>query len=362
MRIPVLILFLLLASVVRADVGYVGPVLYTTINSFTFSETTSIDSLLHDFRGDIRSGERASTFNRAEVGLRYQWLSLGYQQRYDYFLRFNNDVARAYHASAHDKVLPEGYAADVFIQASQIRAKGATLGIHLEPLPRLQLSVVLARLTAHSMVDGEASGELAVTDEDSYDGAVDFLLHSSEDLLLEMPVPDPVGKGYAADVMIDWEITDRWQIGLLVFDAYSRIEWEDVLFSDLHANTATVSYDENGQLHTNPVLYGYQYLTDITQTLPRKYQGRLAYRLTGQHRLFVEQFYVPDYASQSTLGYEYGFSDQRRLGGYWNVSTRAVGVTGQWHWISWRMGTDNLDGREARAWDLALGLQIPLFW
>lgn len=361
MRIPVFVLMLLLGSTVFADPDLRGPYFYSSISSFTFSETTSIDSLLHDFRGDIRSGERASTFNRIDAGVRYGWLSLGVHQRYDYFLRFSNDVARAYHASVHGEVLPQGQSNDVFIRANHIRARGTTLGIHLEPVPQLQVALKLARLSADTMVDGTARGELALTNQNRYDGAVDFLVNSSEDLLLEMPVPDPAGSGYAADVAIDWAITGRWQIGLQVLDVYSRIEWEDILYSDLHANTATVSYDADGRLHTDPVLYGYQYLTDASQTLPRKYHGRLAYRLAGQHRIYTEQFYVPDYASQSMLGYEFG-TGLRRLGGYWNVSTRAVGVTGQWHWLSWRLGADSLDGYKARAWDLALGLQIPLYW
>lgn len=360
MRVPVFFLLSFMGSAANADSD--DPYFYTRITSLTFSETTSIDSILHDFRGDIRSGEHASTLNRVEAGVRYGWLSVGVQQRYDYFLRFSNDVARAYHASANDETLPEGVSSDVFVEANHIRAHGATLGFHVEPLPQLQLSVMVARLSSSSMVDGNARGRLALTDEDRYTGAVDFLVNSSEDLLLEMPVPDPGGKGYAVDVAIDWMITDQWQVGLEVMDAYSRIKWEDILYSDLRANTATVSYDSNGRLHTDPVLYGYQYLTSATQKLPRKYQGRLAYRLADRHRLFVEQFYVPDYASQSTLGYEYVLSEQRRLGGYWNISTRAVGLTGQWHWLTWRMGTDNLDGREAMAWDLALGLQIPLVW
>lgn len=361
MRIALLILMSWMVSAAVAEQRDNGPFFYSGISSHTFSETTSIDSLLHDFDGDIRSGERAFTFNRLEAGLRYGWLSVGVVQRYDYFLRFSNGVARAYHASAHDMTLPQGQNNDVFIRANHIRARGATLGIHLQPLQTLNVSVTLARLSADRMVDGVARGDLALTDANSYSGAVHFRLHSSEDLLLEMPVPGPSGTGYTADVAIVWDISDRWQAALQVQDAYSRIKWEDVLYSDLHANTATVSYDANGRLHTNPVLYGYQYLDDSVQELPHKYHGRVAYRAAERHSLYAEQFYVPDYMSQSVVGYEFG-RDQQRIGAYWNIHTRAVGVTGQWHWLNWRLGADSSASRQARALDLVLGLQIPLRW
>lgn len=361
MRIATFVLASWMASVAIAGEAVTAPQFYSSLNSHTFSETTSIDSLLHDFDGDIRSGERAFTFNRLEAGLRYGWLSLGVVQRYDYFLRFDNDVARAYHASAHDKTLPAGQNNDVFIRANHIRARGTTLGLHLEPLEQLKVSVTLAHLWADSMADGVARGELALSGTNQYSGAVDFRLHSSEDLLLEMPVPDPAGKGYAADVAIDWQLSEQWQLALQVQDIYSRIEWDDVLYSDLHANTATVSYDGSGRLHTSPVMYGYQYLDHTRQELPRKYHGRATYNLTARHSLYVQQFYVPEYVSQSVLGYESG-SDQWRIGGYWNVHSRAVGMTGQWQWLSWRLGADSNHSRQARALDLMLGLQIPLHW
>lgn len=335
---------------------------YSTFDSHTFSESTSIESLLHDFRGDIRSGDHAFTFNRAEAGIQYDWLRVGYAQRYDYFLKFSEDVARLYHASVHDETLPPGKINQIALEANHVRAQGPTFGIEVQPLHNLQVALKISSFNADRMVDGKASGQVALLEEDEYSGAVHFLLNSSEDLLLEMPVPDPQGKGYAADVRLDWQITPAWQATLEVLDAYSRIDWEGVLYSDLTANTATVHFDQNGRLHTTPVLSGYQYLIDTEQTLPVKYRGQVQYQFSGQHAVFVEEWYVPEYVNQTTLGYLYLLAEGSHMGGYWNTATRAVGVMAEWRWLSLRAGTDNLDGREARAWDLALGVRVPLGW
>jgi len=353
---------LVIASVSHADIKAPVSGFYSTVQSHTYSEPTSIDSILHDFRGDIRSGERAFTLNRVEAGVQYRGFSVGVGMRYDYFLRFDEDVARIYHASSHDEVVPEDDVQKIEIEASHIRAKGVVLGWQWQPLESVGVRVNLAQLEADHMVDGYVSGALALTGDDQYSGQVHFNLESSEDLLLEMPVPDPHGRGYAADIAFDWQVNLQWRAGLQVLDAYSRIQWDDVLYSDLVANTATVTFDANGHLHTNPVLSGYQYLADSTQRLPRKYTGNLRYQVSTRHGVYVEQFYVPDYVSLTSVGYEWTVAEQQRLGAYWNVSSRAIGITAEWFWVSMKLAADQVDERDAHALDLEMALQIPLPW
>lgn len=351
-----------MVSVCHAEVREPFNGFYSNFKSHTFSEPTSIDSILHDFRGDIRSGERAFTYNRVETGVQFHNVSVGYAMRYDYFLHFNEDVARAYHASTHDTVLPTNDVQQVKIEASHIRAKGAIVGWHWRPAESYGLQIKIARLEADRMVDGYADGALALTGENEYSGQVHFKLNSSEDLLLEMPVPDPEGRGYAMDLDFEWQISQQWWAGFQVLDAYSRIRWDDVLFSDLQANTATVTYDADGHLHTKPVLFGYQYLTDTTQKLPRKYSGKIQYQVNPKHGVYLEQFHVASYASLTSVGYEWTVTEQWRWGAYWNISTRAIGLTGRWHWLSLQLAADQADAQEAHALDLELGLQIPLSW
>ncbi len=349
------------ASVNAANAAEPALWFYSSVDSHTFSEPTSIESFLHDFRGDIRSGEHAFTYNRLETGLRYREWSLGYAVRYDHFLHFSEDVARAYHASSHDQVLPAGIPYQVHIESSHIRAAGPVLGWQWQASGPFNLGIRVSQLNADKMVDGVANGTILLSAADEYSGQVHFDLYSSEDLLLEMPVPDPAGQGYALDLAIAWQINLQWQMELEIRDAYSRIDWDDVLYSDLRANTATVTFDPAGRLHTDPVLSGYQYLTDVTQTLPRKYHGRLHYQFAAGHAAYVEHYYVPVYLSQTVLGYAWAPADQVSLGAYWNMATRGIGVTGEWHWLRIKAGTDQLEGQQAHVWDLELALQIPLF-
>lgn len=331
-----------------------------SFESRTFSEPTSIDSFLHDFRGDIRSGNYAFTFNRAELGLRYGNLSVNYVTRYDYFVRFSESFARAYHASQHDQTLQLGQTASADLDASHIRASGLKVGYQFSPVKAVRLGMALTQLSADKMVDGGSRGTLAFLENDRYSGDVNINMLSSRDLLLEMEVPDPQGSGYALDTGFDWQLTERWQLSLQVFDAWSRIDWENVLYSDINANTANVSFDADGHIHTRPTLWGYQFLKNADQKLPVKYQVGIVHQLDEHHGIYLEQFHVPDYVSESTLGYRYQWTESLRLGGYWNLSTRALGLTFGSKWLDVKVGVDDLDGTEAHAWDLGLAFRIPL--
>lgn len=334
--------------------------LYTTASSHSFSAPTSIDSLLDDFSGDIRSGDYAFTYNQAEAGVLYKGFIAGYSTRYDYQLRFSEELARIYHAASHDQVLPQGIPQQLRIEASHIRAHGPLLGWQWRVHDSFEFTIKAARLHADRMVDGEAVGTMTLVAEDEYAGDLQFNLHSSEDLLLEMPVPDPSGEGYSTDIILEWQANEQWQLHLTLRDAYSKIKWRNILYSDLTANTATLSYDDNGRLHTNPVLSGYQYLTNFTQTLPRKFLGRIYYQATAHHGLYVEQYHVPTYMSQTVLGYDWLSKDRNQLGMYWNTATRAIGVKLQQQWFSMSVGTDETNPNHAHALDLEFGLLIPL--
>ena len=333
---------------------------HSRLESRTFSAPTSIDSFLHDFRGDIRSGDYAFTFNRAELGMRYGNLSVSYVTRYDYFITFSESFARAYHASQHNKMLAQGQVARANLEASHIHASGAKIGYQFEPLKELKINLALSHLSADKMTDGRSKGYLGLQEKNRYVGDVNINMRSSRDLILEMPVPDPQGKGYALDAGFDWRISNRWNLSLQVVDAWSRINWDDVLYSDINANTANVSFDADGRIHTRPTLWGWQYLENFHQKLPVKYQATVAHWLDDHHSIELEQFYVPDYVSESTLGYRYHWNKTLSLGGYWNVSTHALGLVFGSQWLELKAGVDNLDGKNSHAWDLGLAFRIPL--
>lgn len=337
-------------------------IFYSSLDLHVFSEPTSVKSFLDDFSGELRPGESVFTTNRAEAGLRYGNWSLGYIQRYDYFLHLGEDLLQAYYASRHNQTASADRFVAADLQADHIRGAGPKIGFQFSPHSTLSLSFGLTQLTADQLVQGETNGTIRLLANGDFSGGLGMHVYSTEDLLLEKQVPNPQGKGLTMDFGFDWRPTSHWQLSMNILDVYSRIRWDNVLFSDLTANTETVNFDSNGNLSTSPVLFGYQYLTSFDQSLPVKYRARLHYHQSDRHGFYLEQFHVPDYVDQTIGGYQYSLSPSLAFGGYMNIDTRAVGLVLASRWLDLSIGFDRSSEDEAHAVDIALGLRVPLTW
>lgn len=332
---------------------------YTSLDSYTFSEPTSINSFLHDFNGDIQDGEYAFTKNKFEIGVRKSYYSLALVSRYDYFVEFNNELARAYHDASHDIVPSEGDSIDVYIKSSHLRAYGLKYGLHWQPAEGLTLLASISGLSADQMVDGKANGAVGYLGKDEYRGAVHFNLYSYRDLLLDAPVPSPKGLGYSIDFGLNWQINSQWYLQMRVEDAYSRIKWQDILYSNLLATSATVYFDQAGRLHTNPAVSGLQVLKDMTQSMPVQYGGQLHYNLNDRHGIYIDALHISSYLTMPVYGYSYRLSQDKELRWSWNGKSKALGMQYQNKGFRANLATDNLSGRKAHSWNFSLSWEVP---
>jgi hypothetical protein len=356
---PYLSLVVLLASlaqVVAAD----DVVLYSRLDSISYSEPTSIYSLLHEFSGDLEDGDTAVTYNKVELGIQYKFFSVALLQRYDYFAAFSPDLATAYYQSGHNIKPDSEYVYDTYVRASHIRSAGLKFGVELQPVKNLTFWSGLSFLRADQMIDGVMRGDLSLRSENEYQGLVHYDAFSYRDMILEEPVPDPKGDGYALDIGFAWKISDRWYAQLEVIDAYSRIQWEGVLESHLNATSATINYDADGRLRTSPALSGTRFLVDTEQILPVKYAAEIHYQFDRKNLFFIEAMHISSYITLPTLGYGYRFYEDHSLSVLWSTKTQAAGVRYKNQWLTIEAAVDDLNGRKAHAWQLSLEFRVPL--
>ena len=78
------------------------PTLFFTLDSYSYSAPTSIDSFIHKFDGELEQGNHAVSFNQIELGVRQNNFSLSAVKRLDYYYQFSNDTARFYRDIEND--------------------------------------------------------------------------------------------------------------------------------------------------------------------------------------------------------------------------------------------------------------------
>lgn len=355
--IPFLVLVFCYHSVHAEEVTF-----YTLLDSFSFSEPTSINSFLHDFNGDIQNGEYAFTKNKLEVGVQKGFYSLALVSRYDYFIEFNNGLAQAYY-SANQGVLPEeGTDIEVYLKGSHLRSNGIKYGVHWQAMEGMTLLASITGLYADQMVDGEANGEAGYYGENEYRGEIHFDLYSYKDLLLDMPVPSPKGRGYTIDLRATWQLDPQWYVELNIEDGFSRVKWKDVLYSDLLTTSATVHFDSAGGLQTSPVVSGRQVIEDVTQILPVKYRAQLHYGINELHGVYIDAWHISSYLTMPMVGYSYRPSQNTEFRWRWDVKGEAFGMAYQNKNFKVDVATDTLSGKNAHSWYLSLSWSVPLEW
>src|SRR5690606_10185142 len=67
-----------------------------SLSSRTVSEPMAIKGFAEQWNGRLHKGDAAWTRNRLDIGVRHGSWRIGYVQRYDYILRFNDDTADLY--------------------------------------------------------------------------------------------------------------------------------------------------------------------------------------------------------------------------------------------------------------------------
>ncbi len=314
---------------------------YFIFDSFSYSETVSIESAFDSWKGDdFESGERQWTWNWFELGVQYKHWAIGFVQRYDYDLRFSQQTAELYWLTANKKDLPTGKTYKLDLQANAIHSSGLRLSFTDSLTDSFNYRLGLSYLQASYMLDGQIEGNATALSDSDYDfqATVDYAY--TEDHLFERNVKEPQGKGFSLDFMFNYQVTPEIYWQLQVRDLFARLYWKDSPYTQGTATSERKEYDENGYVSIDPLLQGYEGIrgTYVQRLQPRWY-SKVSYRVSRNNALLVQLRYQYEHALYA-FGVDHELTHDSRLGiNYWPIN-QAVELNWNYHTVRFAVAAD----------------------
>lgn len=351
--------FLISSNAATAEPCCAHAELSLTLTSQHHSEPVSIQAWSDDWQSDYQPGERAHSFTQIRV--MYQ-TTLGWRfgstSRLDYNITFSEDTARLYFEDSNG-LLAETPESSLSLTIQHLRASGATVGYQIHLGDAWSFGIDVTRLRAHDLYEGYINGVYAITADQQYlfDAQIDYAYQN--DALLNRPGTDAtLGWGWATDLHARWQSADnRWHLRLDLQDAWTRITWKDVPFTQARLNTA--NQIEDGSIRFEPTLEGKESFRQLRQGLP------IRTRLLAEYAL---GYYLTTHFSAETLpvATEWGAGITLAAPGpeLHTLTLSALMPMGalqlqhRYGGLYWGLGMDSLDWRKAHWLKLELGLAM----
>jgi len=316
---------------------------YFIFDSFSYSETVSIESAIDGWEGgSFDSGERQWTWNWVEAGVQYKHWAIGLVQRYDYDVRFSEQTAELLWLVMNKKDLPIGKKYDLDLKTNAINSSGIRISFTDRLTDafdyRFGLSYLQANYTLNGQIDGDAT---AISDTDyDYQGSVYYTY--TEDHLFNRSVEEPTGKGFSFDFMFNYQVTPKLHWQLQVRDLLARLYWDYSPYTEGLVTSDRKEYDENGYVLIDPVLQGYEGITDTyVQTLQPRWYSKGSYEVSDDNVLIGQFRYQYGHALYA-LGIDHKLSHYARLGAnYWPIN-QSIELNWNYHSVKLAIATDTL--------------------
>ena len=271
MRFQVLIFISLSVLSVNGRADLKPESLELRLESQSYSSIASIDQTIHDLVGKpVKNGNIAFTHNQLEVTATKSEFEYSLFQRYDYYLKFNNDTAEIAYLLRNDLPVPTNRHYDVYLKPNHIRAWGLGLARKIDITPQLKSKIRANYLRADKTTNGYLKGQFQSLD-DGYQAQLHLDYGYSRDTLLDRKEEDTDGHGVSLDFDIEWQASETLTLGLQGRDVLSYIKFKDLTYTQANADTNTVSFDSNGAIDTKPTISGIEGYRDQTQHLPHRY-------------------------------------------------------------------------------------------
>lgn len=357
MRFLFLLGILALCTATSASANEYQP--YTTLQSISYSKPIAIASMLGEWNPPFKGGDKALTYNKAEIGVIGNGWQLGIFKRYDYSLEFSRQTAELYYLTENHLPLEAGKEYPLRIEARHQLSRGLRLGFQRKLVPALKVGLAASYLQGQAFIDGNLKGSAQVTTEKDYDFQFDTEYAYSRDVLFGRHANAPRGSGYSLDIKLDWQPNARFAGQLAIVDLMAKIYWQDAPYTIATASSATKTYDENGYVRYKPAISGFESNKNFVQTLPRKIFLSTQYHWTRDTDLLAE---AQDLDIQRFLSIGAGWrqSQNSRLQGLYNITAKALTLRYLRGRLRLEVGADHWDADRARYFVFQLGYNHAL--
>lgn len=320
---------------------------YVTIQSIAYSNSIAIKAIADDWQPPFYGGDTALIYGKIESGVHWQEWQLGILERCDYFLEFAPQTAEFFYLTKNKLPLAPGKKYEIYINALHNCSQGIKLGRMKQLSSTLRANLAVSYLQSDALTDGSLKGSALVAAEKSYDFQFDVDYLYSRDTLFKRRIDTPKGKGYTVDLRLDWQPSKEFSSQLEIIDLTSRVYWNEAPYTIATATSDTKTYDEDGYLHYDPAISGYESYKRFVQTLPRKLSLAAQYRWTDNFEALAEyqDFEIEHFTS---IGAGWWPGDGHHLQGLYNITAKAVVLRYMWKQLHLELGGDKTKINQVR--------------
>lgn len=326
------------------------------ISSLTYSSIAPIDQTIHDLEGEpVTKGSIAFTHNQLEGTIAKDNFEYSLFQRYDYFLKFNNDTAELVYLLRNDAPMPANRDFNVYLRPNHLRAWGLGLARQIDITPTLTTKIRANYLRADKTTNGYLKGRFQSLD-DGYQAQLRLDYGYSRDTLLDRKEEDTDGHGISLDFDVEWQASESISFGLQGRDIFSYIKYKDLTYTQANADTNTISFDSNGAINTKPTVSGIEGYRNQTQRLPHRYTLSGFYSLNEKSTITSQVFSYNKFIF-SRLGYS-SKNPYFTWRADYDFRSKAIGLAIGHPRASFSVRSDSLKWEEAKMLEFSLSSSI----
>ena len=326
------------------------------IDSFSYSEATSIHSYGGHWEDDVDAGDKALTVNRLYLGYFHGPFSIQYVMRYDAYYDYANDTARLKYLTDNKLPLQQGDQYDLYIGSDRSASKGFRFGYTSWLADNFEISAFLSLLELTDIEQGDLNGSATVVDDNDYD----FNFHSDvvyeDDPLYERESEQVSGRGYSFDLAIHYIVDQNWDLKLEVYDLLSEMKVDDAPFTTGDATSDIKSFDEDGFVTFDPVVTGFEGNKSFTFEFNTQTHFAVGYRLANDDSFVFQHHHYLNIDFQE-LNYIQRF-DEKEFALNLIPELKAFGASFRMPSFSINLMADDLDYEETKF----LSFSLQYYW
>ena len=356
------LIVMLLPALATAQEPRAKVALYVEADGWAHAEPVSIKAYADDWDRSLGHGSDGLAWLQFETGARLDRWRIGWVVQRQYVIDASRGAARLQHLEKNELPSPPDERYDVKVRANYYTARGLRVGRELPELRAGGLAITLTPSLVYwksrDFEDGDLDGLATSDDQGDLSYAADLDHFYSEDLLLDRKVARPDGRGASLDLQGQWRFGERLSGRFDTRNLLGRMWWKNAPYTLGVLDSDTRQVDDNGAVHFDPTLRGFEGKQSHRQRMPLFVQASTEYAFGAVG------------AGASVVHTDIGTFPGARLAfrrGDWSVASEwlptardAICLEAGWRAARLRVGSNARDWKRAETLLVQLAFEIPL--
>ncbi|SHO81287.1 hypothetical protein MNB_SV-15-853 [hydrothermal vent metagenome] len=247
-----------------------------------------------------KSGENIALMNyRADIGVLFDTLYLGYAFRYDMFIKSDKSTLDIINLIKNRDDLPLNHKYSIYLEALGFSSDNLIVSKEFELInsnsTNLKVYGGFSIIRASKMQDGKIKAKADVVSKKEYDfdGLIDDYYYTNN-RIYDLKVDDSIGYGYSLNFGLFYRY-NKHSFLFLAEDFLSNIYWKDLPYSQVNITSNKKEYDSDGYIKYKPSVSGYELYKDYTQKLLPNLMLEYQYKYSSSINLGVGSQYFNGY-------------------------------------------------------------------